>query len=113
MLDIAFIRANADVVRAAIKNKRFDLNLDDLLEADRVRRESIGTIEAKRARKNEIAASIPKASKEERPKLIEEGKTVKGDLERLEPVLKEANERFADLMLRVPNVPRPEVPIGA
>src|SRR6516162_4282264 len=108
MLDIAFIRANPDVVRAAIKNKRFDLNLDDLLDADRVRRENVATIEAKRARKNEIAALIPKASKEDRPKLIEEGKLVKADLERLEPQLAEANARFADLMLRVPNVPRPE-----
>lgn len=113
MLDIAFIRNNADLVRAAIKNKRFDLDLDELLEADRVRRETIVTLEAKRARKNEIAALIPKASKEERPTLIEEGKTVKGELERLEPQLTEANKRFGELMLRVPNVPRPDVPVGA
>ncbi len=113
MLDIAFIRTNADIVRAAIKNKRCDLDLDQLLEADKVRRDSIGLIEAKRARKNEIAALIPKASKEDRPKLIEEGKEVKHALEQLDPQLAEANKRFTDLMLRVPSIPRPEVPIGA
>src|SRR5688572_20377657 len=113
MLDIAFIRQNADVVRAAIKNKRVDLNLDDLLTADKDRRETIATIEQKRARKNEIAALIPKASKEDRPKLIEEGKAVKGELETLEPALGQAQKRFDDLMLRVPSIPRPEVPIGA
>src|SRR5688572_30148973 len=113
MLDIAFIRQNADVVRNAIKNKRVDLDLDLLLAADKERRETIAKIEQKRARKNEIAALIPKASKEDRPKLIDEGKTVKGELETLEPALKAANERFDDLMLRVPSVPRPEVPIGA
>ena len=75
MLDIAFIRQNADVVRAAIKNKRVDLDLDQLLAADTERRETIGKIEKIRARKNEIAHLIPKATKEERPKLIEEGNT--------------------------------------
>ena len=73
MLDIAFIRQNADLVRAAITNKRCDVSLDELLEADRIRRDSITEIEKQRARKNEIAGAIPKASKEERPKLIEEG----------------------------------------
>ncbi len=112
MLDIAFIRENPDAVRAAITNKRLDLNLDDLLEADRARREMIAKLEATRKRKNDVAAAIPKASKEDRPKLIEEGKTVKADIEKLEPELKEVQKRFDDLMLRVPSIPRPEVPIG-
>ena len=72
MLDIAFIRQNPDLVRAAIKNKRFDLDLDELLAADKARREITATIDVRRARKNEIGALIPKASKEERPALVEE-----------------------------------------
>jgi seryl-tRNA synthetase len=112
MLDIAFIRANPDAVRAAIKNKRFDLDLDELLLADRVRRETIAKLETQRQRKNEVAQSIPKATKDDRPKLIEEGKLVKAEIEKLEPQLAEAQKRFDDLMARVPSVPRPEVPIG-
>ncbi|MBX3214803.1 MAG: serine--tRNA ligase [Labilithrix sp.] len=112
MLDIAFIRQNADVVRAAITNKRVELDLDALLAADKERRETIAKIELKRARKNEIAQLIPKASKDDRPKLIEEGKSVKTELEALEPALTLAQKTFDDLMLRVPSVPRPEVPIG-
>ncbi len=112
MLDIAFIRQNPDAVRAAITNKRCDVDLDALLAADRERREAIAALDVRRARKNEIAQLIPKASKEERPKLIEEGKAVKGDIEVLEPKLAEVAARFDDLMLRVPSVPRPEVPIG-
>jgi seryl-tRNA synthetase len=112
MLDIAFIRQNPDVVRAAIKNKRLDVNLDDLLAADKSRREATRALDEKRARKNAIAGSIPKASKEERPALIEEGRQVKADIEKLEPDLATANRRFDDLMLRVPSIPRPEVPVG-
>jgi seryl-tRNA synthetase len=113
MLDIAFIRNNSDLVRAAIKNKRVDLDLDTLLGADKERRETLAKLEQKRARKNEIAQLIPKAGKEERPALIEEGKAVKTELEQLEPTLTEAQKRYDALMLRVPSIPRPEVPIGA
>lgn len=112
MLDIAFIRQNVDVVRAAIANKRCEVDLDALLASDKERRETITKLEQKRARKNEIAALIPKASKDDRPKLIEEGKAVKTELEELEPALKQIEARFNDLMLRVPSIPRPEVPIG-
>lgn len=112
MLDIAFIRQNPDVVRQAIANKRVDLDLDLLLGADKERREKILEVEQKRARKNEIAQLIPKATKEDRPKLIDEGKAVKAALEQLEPAAVEIQKRFDELMLRVPSIPRPEVPIG-
>ncbi len=112
MLDIAFIRKNPDIVRAAITNKRLSLDLDDLMAADKTRRDAIGLLDAKRSRKNELSALIPKASKDDRPKLVEEAKEIRGQIEQLEPELNEANKRFDDLMLRVPSIPRPEVPIG-
>jgi seryl-tRNA synthetase len=112
MLEIAFIRQNAELVRTAIKNKRCDVDLDALLDADKVRRDAISLLDKSRARKNEIAALIPKATKEDRPALIEEGKAIKAEIERLEPSLAQANARFDDLMLRIPSIPRPEVPIG-
>lgn len=112
MLDIQFIRQNEGAVRAAIQNKRLDLDLDLLLATDRERRETLTKIEAARAKKNQVAQSVPKASKEERPKLIEEGKAVKAEIETLEPALAAVEARFEDLMLRVPSIPRPEVPVG-
>jgi seryl-tRNA synthetase len=112
MLDIQFIRQNADAVRAAITNKRLDVDLDELLSADKERREATTTLEQKRARKNELSALIPKAAKDERPKLVDEAKQVRTDIEQLEPALADVQRRFQDLMLRVPSLPRPEVPIG-
>ena len=112
MLDIQYIRQNADQVRAAIKNKGFDLDLEELFAADRERRETTTLLEQKRARKNELSASIPKASKDERPKLVDEAKQIRADIEQLEPRAGEVQRRFQDLMLRVPSVPRPEVPVG-
>jgi seryl-tRNA synthetase len=112
MLDIQFIRQHSDQVRAAIANKGFDLNLDDLLTADKERRETTTLLEQRRARRNELSAAIPKASKEERPKLVDEAKQVRTDIEQLEPKLAEIQRRYQDLMLRVPSIPRPEVPVG-
>ena len=112
MLDIAFIRQHADLVQAAVTNKRLDLDVAELLAVDKERREGIVTLDAKRARKNQIASLIPKASKEERPTLIEEAKVIRTELETLEPKMAEVQKRFEDLMLRVPSLPRPEVPVG-
>jgi seryl-tRNA synthetase len=112
MLDIQFIRQNADLVRAAITNKRLELDLDELLAADKERREATTTLELKRARKNELSAQIPKASKDDRPKLVDEAKQIRTDIEQLEPALADVQRRFNELMLRVPSLPRPEVPIG-
>ncbi len=112
MLDIQFIRQNADLIRAAIRNKGFALDLDELLAADRERREATTELEQKRARKNDLSSAIPKASKEERPRLVDEAKRVRAEIEELEPKVGEVQRRYQDLMLRVPSVPRPEVPVG-
>ncbi len=112
MLDIAFIRQNQDAVRAAIANKRCDVDLDALLEVDRARREALQVLEGQRSKKNQLAAQIPKAAKEEKPALIEEAKGVRSEIERLEPELAAIQARFDDLLLRVPSLPRPEVPVG-
>jgi seryl-tRNA synthetase len=112
MLDIAFIRQSPEVVRAAVKNKRLDLDVDLLLEADRTRRETVSLLDTKRARKNALSSLIPKAAPDDRAKLVAEAKEVRADIERLEPSLAEANKTFEALMLRVPSIPRPEVPVG-
>src|ERR1700722_9907258 len=112
MLDIQFIRQNEAQVRAAITNKRLDLDLDQLLGADRERRDCTTALEQKRARRNELSALIPKASKDDRPKLVDEAKQIRTDIEQLEPKLADVQRRYQDLMLRVPSLPRPEVPVG-
>jgi seryl-tRNA synthetase len=112
MLDIQFIRNNTDQVRAAIKNKGLGLDLDELLAVDKQRREATTMLEQRRARKNELSSLIPKAGKEDRPKLVEDAKQVRADIEAFEPKLAEIQRLYQELMLRVPSVPRPEVPIG-
>ncbi|RAL23514.1 serine--tRNA ligase [Lujinxingia litoralis] len=112
MLDIKFIRDHAEEVKEAAKNKRFDVDIDRLLELDERRRDLMSTSEQIRARRNEVAQLIPKASKEDRPALIDEGKQLKEDLARYEEELAGVQAEYEGLLLMVPNVTLPEVPIG-
>src|SRR5215472_6791956 len=112
MLDIGFIRQNPEIVRAAIKNKRLDLDFDALLATDQERRRLVTALDQSRANKNAYADKIPKASKEERPQLIQAAKELREQIEKLEKEVAEAGKRFEELMLRVPSIPRPEVPVG-
>ncbi len=113
MLDIKFIRENADKVKKGAKDKNFEVDIDRLLELDASRRDLQFKSEQLRARRNEIAQSIPKASKEERPALIAEGREVKVSLGEIEPELETIKAEYDHLILMVPNVPLDEVPVGA
>lgn len=112
MLDIKFIRDNVDLVKQGAKNKRFDVDIDRLMELDVLRRELITEVDTSRARRNEVAAAIPQASKDEKPALIEEGKTLKLKIQEIEVRLTEVTEEYDALLLMVPNVALDEVPIG-
>lgn len=113
MLDIKFIRENPDVVKKAAKDKMFDtVDIDELLALDERRRELIHESEQVRSRRNEVASEIPKASNEDRPVLIEEGRQLKETVQTLEKELEDVVQEFDRMMLLVPNVPLAEVPVG-
>jgi seryl-tRNA synthetase len=112
MLDINFIRDHVDAVKTGAKNKCFDVDIDRLIELDDQRRELIQDNEAVRARRNEVSSAIPRASNDERPKLIEEGKQLKDELQGLDDALNKVKREYEQLLLMIPNVPLDEVPVG-
>src|SRR3989338_2873574 len=110
MLDIKFIRENLDKVRAAIKNKNSNANLDHALTLDDQRQKLIIESEAIRSRRNEITADMQKEKKED---LIEESKKLKEMLGMKETELKEIEAQWLVAMQEIPNIPLPDVPVGA
>ncbi len=112
MLDIDFIRENADQVKRAAEIKGFEVDVDRLLAVDARRRELIQEVDSIRQRRNEVADAIPQASDDERPELIEEGRELKEQVQELEEDLEEVKADYERLMLRMPNVPLDEVPVG-
>jgi len=113
MLDIQYIRAHADEVKRAVSRKRFDVDIDHLLAIDASRRAALSEVNTLRQKRNELSALIPKLPPSERPGAVEEGKRVRDRIAQLEAAAGPAQDEFEQLMLRVPNVPLPEVPDGA
>src|SRR5689334_23020491 len=76
MLDIKFIRENADTVKDAAKKKNIDPGIiDELLEVDKARRELMQSTESiraeqKKAKDRESGAALKAKFKEEEEKLM-------------------------------------------
>ncbi|MDR3642920.1 MAG: serine--tRNA ligase [Candidatus Doudnabacteria bacterium] len=112
MLDIKFIRDNADKVKKAIADKRIDLNLDMLLDADAKRRDLLTQLESLQAVKNQASKEIPKLQDAEKKAKLLEMKEVSEKSDALKSELGSFVETFERLMALVPNIPSPETPIG-
>jgi seryl-tRNA synthetase len=112
MLDIKYVRENADAVRTAIQQKRVNLNLDELLQADQSVLELKKTLQTLQEEKNANAKLVPKASKEERPGLIERGRAIGQEISKLDPEVTAKEEALKQLLWLTPLVPASDVPVG-
>ena len=113
MLDIKFIRDNADKIKEAVKNKRIDLSIDELLDLDAKRRNLMTEMESLQAAKNQVSKEISTLSEEEKKVKFLEMKEVDLKTDGLKAQLKTVLEEYEHLMYLVPNLPSPETPVGA
>src|SRR5262245_19747497 len=113
MLDIKFVRENAEAVKAAAKKKRMEVDVDRVLDVDRRRRELVQRLDLDRAEQNRLSKSIVALPAAERAAAAEQVKSLKGRLKQSEEQERALTVELRDLMLRLPNVPSPEVPDGA
>lgn len=111
MLDIRFIRENADRVHEAAAQKGYQINIAELLASDESRRELQQKADDLRTRRNEISSQM-KGGKPA-PELVEEGKRIKSELAQVEDHLRVVDTAYITLLKQVPNMPHSDVPIGA
>lgn len=111
MLDIRFIRENAEAVQQNARNKGYEVNIDELLRWDGVKRNLQQQADELREKRN-LTSSQMKGGRPT-PELIEEGKAIKESLMAVEANLKEADDAFTTLLKLVPNMAADDVPIGA
>lgn len=113
MLDIKFIRENADLIRDAARKKHLSFDVDQLLEVEKRRTALLTEVEGMRAKQNEFTERIARAAdKTEREGMIAEMRTFKEALGSKEEELKKVLEEWKFRMLEVPNVPDITVPEG-
>ncbi|MCL2085798.1 serine--tRNA ligase [Candidatus Saccharibacteria bacterium] len=110
MLDIKYIRENADEVGKFSAEKGVKVDVDALLENDAKMRELNGRLEELRKERNEIAEAGKKARPTEEQ--IARGRELKVEIEEIEKEFKGAEESFIKLIKEVPNKPWDDVPVG-
>lgn len=111
MLDIQYIRDNADFVSQKAAQKGYPVDIAALLRADDERRTTLTNLEALRAQRNENAQKM-KGGKPD-PAVIEAGKRLKSELADLEAAFAAQDEQFMQLLAAVPNMPLEDVPVGS
>lgn len=102
MLDIKFIRENKDIVVSAIKNKNRSLDVDELLKKYDERKSLRQEIDELNAKRNEAA----------RNRDIERGGQLKKEVEHVEAEFHKVDKEYISLMLKIPNIPSLDTPIG-
>ncbi len=113
MLDIQFIRSNADAVKQAVLAKNLTLDIDALLAKDQERVALLQEIEELQSLKNDINDLIKQTkSEEERAEIIAKGKEIKVKIDEKEPLFSLAKNEFDELMAQVPNIVSPDTPLG-
>lgn len=113
MLDIKFIRENADIVKLGAERKHIEVDIDRLLTVDDERKTLRQDLDAKKAEQNRRSNEIQRAEGEERAKILEAMKQLKEGMSETEERYKVVIEEWQKLMLAVPNVPDMSVPEGA
>lgn len=113
MLDIRFIRENAERVQKDALNKGYkNADVQAVISLDDERRALTAQIDELRTRRNQIAASMKNSGGKPSNEQIAEGKKIKEELAELEKTYRELDEKLSNALNGIPNILQADVPIG-
>ena len=112
MLDIKFIREQAETVRRGAADKRIKFDLDRLLELDAAIRPLQMQCETLQSERNSLSKTIGQSQPAEREALKARVSEIKAQYEALDAELKTKKAELDELMLLVPQPARADVPVG-
>ena len=114
MLDVKFVVENADLVKAAMKTRSGEYDVDIVLELDSQRREILKEVEALKAERNRESAQVAalKREKKDASEIIARMKEVGDKIKALDDELGPVESGLRMAMLSIPNIPDKTVPIG-
>ena len=114
MLDIKFVRDNAELVLENLKKRHNPMNLDRFMELEQQRRDIIAETETLKSQKNVVSKKISemKKNKENADAVILEMRQVGEKISQLDKKLRDIQEELHDILLRIPNMCHESVPVG-
>ncbi len=115
MLDLKFIRENAEVVRKSLLDRGEKIDIEQLLKLDREHRDLLQKVEELKAKRNLVSDEIGrlKKEKEDASKLIEDMKLVSQNIHQIDEKVKDIAHKIRDISIRIPNIPHNNTPIGS
>ncbi|MCB9832441.1 MAG: serine--tRNA ligase [Planctomycetes bacterium] len=113
MLDLKFVRANPELVKAGALKKRIACEVDRVLELDLEVRQLKTESETKKAEQNRATKEIPALTGEAKAAAIQAMKQLGVEQKALDQQVREKEAELRELLLRIPNPPGEEVPDGA
>ena len=113
MLDLKYIRENAEAVQENSRNRGVDADVGLVVELADLRSALIQELNELRQRQNQMARSIGKEQDpESRDRLIAESRAMKDRIPEKEADLSEVEQRMREELLKIPNMTHPDAPIG-
>ena len=115
MLDIKRVRDNFEEVKKVLLTRNEDLgNFDEFEVLDAKRRELIAKTEVLKAERNKASEQIAvmKRNKEDATEAITRTRELGDEIKVLDAELREVEEKFDYMMMRLPNIPHESVPVG-
>ncbi len=109
MLDIQFIRENANLVKKATSDKGFDSSVvETVIKLDLEFRTALRELEETRHKQNEITEQIKRGDKSN----IRSASELKEAIKTLEPKVKELESKLRDELYKIPNIASSDVTVG-
>jgi seryl-tRNA synthetase len=112
MLDRRFIRDNPEAVKAAVRVKGIDLDVDELLSLDQSSRELQRELDEAQTWRKAFAREFTKADEETRAKLKADHEERDQHLKDVRDQLGQVNDALQALLLRTPMIPWTGSPVG-
>lgn len=115
MLDIKILRQNPEIIKDALKKRNNDLDITPAVELDLKRREILTDVEQRKAKQNEINKKIPQMKKagENTDEIFAQMREISNEIKADDEKVREIDQELRNFMLRIPNIPNAEVPVGA
>lgn len=112
MLDIKYIRENPVLVQNATNAKNFPVDINKLLDLERQTRVLQGQWEELQSERNQLSKTIRNASESEKDSIKSKVLSIKEKMEGIHLELKNKKTDFDEMMLKVAQPARDDVPIG-
>jgi seryl-tRNA synthetase len=111
VLDIKLIRDNPEIVREAMEKRGESAPLDQIISLDEQRRQLLHEMETLRAHRNEVSKQLGTIA-DKPPQLIAEMRQLGEKVTSLEAEICRVESELNDFLLRLPNIPAADVPVG-